>query len=330
MISYFRGKRILITGASGYIASNLIHSLKNINCTIIRLSRKSKLPTLSGRANVVDMTGDIRDRNIFERALEDVDIVYHLAAQTSLYLADKNPLDDLDVNVVPMLNLLETCRERGWQPTIIFSGTATEVGIPKSLPVNETHQDCPASIYDMHKLMAEKYLIYYAQQGILHGTALRLANVYGPGPESSSKDRGVLNMMIQKALADEPLNIYGTGDYLRDYIYVEDVVQAFIAAAAHIDRVNGKYFVIGSGEGKTINQAVKLVADRVALKTGSRVPVRHVDPPSPLHPIELRNFVADPQFFIHATDLKINYSLIEGIDRTIISFGIHEYKNELF
>lgn len=321
MTSYFRGKRILITGASGYIASNLIHSLKNINCTVIRLSRKSQLSTLSGVANIVDITGDIRDRNIFERALEDVDIVYHLAAQTSLYLADKNPLDDLDVNVVPMLNLLETCRERGWQPTIIFSGTATEVGIPKSLPVNETHQDCPVSIYDLHKLMAEKYLIYYAQQGIVHGTALRLANVYGPGPESSSKDRGVLNMMIRKAVADEPLNIYGTGDYLRDYIYMEDVVRAFIAAAAHIDRVNGKYFVIGSGEGKTINQAVSLVADRVALKTGSRVPVRHVDPPSPLHPIEFRNFISDPQLFIHATGLKINYSLIEGIDRTISSFG---------
>lgn len=321
MISHFRGKRILITGASGFIASNLIHLLKNMNCTIIRLSRKSKLSTVSGMANIVDMTGDIRDSNIFERALEDVDIVYHLAAQTSLYLAEKNPLDDLELNVVPMLNLLETCRDRGWQPTIIFSGTVTEVGIPKSLPVNETHRDCPVSIYDMHKLMAENYLIHYARQGIVQGATLRLANVYGPGPESSSTDRSVLNMMIRKALANEPLNIYGTGEYLRDYIYVEDVVQAFVEAAIHIDRVNGKYFVIGSGEGKTINQAVKFVADRVALKTGKRVPVRHVDPPSLLHPVEFRNFVADPQLFIDASGLKINYPLIEGIDRTISSFG---------
>ena len=285
MISYFRGKRILITGASGYIASNLIHSLKNIKCTIIRLSRKSKLSTISGVASIVDMPGDVRDRNIFERVLEDVDVVYHLAAQTSLYLADKNPLNDLEVNVIPMLKLLETCRNRGWKTTIIFSGTVTEVGIPKSLPVNETHRDCPVYVYDMHKLMAENYLIYYAQQEIVQGPVLRLANVYGPGPESSSADRGVLNMMIRKALADEPLNIYGKGGYLRDYIYVEDVVQAFIKAVVQIDRVNGKYFVMGSGKGKTSNQMENLVVDRVARKTGKRATVKHVHTPSPLHPV---------------------------------------------
>ena len=321
MISHFKGKRILITGASGYIASNLIHTLKNMNCTIIRLSRKSELPKISGKANIVDMTGDVGDRNTFESVLEEVDIVYHLAAQTSLYQADKNPLDDLKANVVPMLNLLETCRDIGRQPTIIFSGTVTEVGISKSLPVNETYPDYPASIYDMHKLMAENYLLYYARQGTVQGTSLRFANVYGPGPKSSSSDRGVLNIMIRKALADEPLSIYGTGEYVRDYIYIEDVVQALMEAAFHIDRVTGQYFVIGSGEGKTINQAVNLVVDRVALKTGKkRVPVKHVDPPSPLHPVEYRNFIADPQRFIDATDLKIRHSLVEGIDSTIVAF----------
>ena len=168
--------------------------------------------------------------------------------------------------------------------------------------------------------MAENYLIYYAQQEIVRGAALRLANVYGPGPESSSADRGVLNMMIRRALADEPLNIYGTGEYLRDYIFVEDVVQAFIQAAVHIDRVSGKYFVIGSGEGKTLKEAVHLVAERAALKTGKKVQIKHIEPPSPLHPIEFRNFIADPQRFCQATGFKIKYSLIEGIDRTIRSF----------
>lgn len=320
MTSYFKGKRILITGASGYIASNLIHSLKNIDCTLVRLDRRTPPPVYPGRAEIVDITGNIQDSRVFEPALRDVDIVFHLAGQTSLYSAEKKPLDDLKVNVVPMLNLLETCREIGRQPTIIFAGTATEVGIPSSLPVNETHRDCPISIYDIHKLMAENYLIYYAQKEIVRGAALRLANVYGPGPESSSADRGVLNMMIRRALADEPLNIYGTGEYLRDYIYVEDVVQAFVEAAVHIDRVSGKYFVIGSGEGKTLKEAVKLVAERAALKTGKKVPIKHIDPPSPLHPIEFRNFIADPQRFIQAAGFKIKYSLIEGIDRTISSF----------
>jgi len=128
-------------------------------------------------------------------------------------------------------------------------------------------------------------------------------------------------MMIRKALTDEPLDIYGKGEYLRDYIYIEDIVQAFIKAAIHIDRVNGKYFVIGSGKGKTINQVVNLVADRIALKTGKRVSVRHVDPPLPLHPIEFRNFIANPRLFMDSTGWKPNFSLVEGIDYTIGSFG---------
>lgn len=321
MISHFTGKRILITGASGYIASNLIQLLNKTNCTIIRLSRKRTLSPTKGAANIVDVMKDIRNRNIFEQLLEGVDIVYHLAGQTSLYFADKNPLDDLEINVVPMLNILETCRDRKWKLDIIFSGTVTEAGIPKRLPVNEDYQDRPVSIYDMHKLMAENYLMYYAHHGIIRGTSLRLSNVYGPGPESSTTDRGILNMMIRKALKNEPINIYGTGEHLRDYIFIEDVVNAFIQAAVNINRANGKYFVIGTGKGITIKQAVNHIAERVALKTGNKVVVRHVDPPSLLHPVEYRDFVADPQGFMNITGLKIKYSLTQGIDRTIDSFG---------
>ena len=317
---YYVGKQILITGASGYIASNLLHILKDIDCTIIRLSRDSRrLLSVSGIANVVDITGDIRARKTWEQALEDVDIVYHFAAQTSVYVANENPLADMEVNVLPMLKLLEVCRSKMWKPIILFPGTATEVGISKNLPVDETYKDCPVTIYDLHKLMAENYLKYYSQQGVVHGTVLRLANVYGPGSKSSSPDRGVINSMVHKALADEQLTVYGKGDCLRDYVFVEDVIFAFLRAAIHIEQLNGKYFVLGSGEGHTITQAFNLVADRVALKTGKRVTVRHVDPPSPLHPIEFRNFIANPQLFVDATGWKPNYSLVEGIDRTISS-----------
>lgn len=321
-IQFFSGKRILVTGASGYLATNLINSLKNVECTIIRLSRDSaRLVPINGIANILNITGAISRIEIFEEILKDVDIVFHFAAQTSVYIAAENPLADLEVNVVPMLNLLESCKNMHGKPIIIFSGTVTEAGIPKSLPVNETHEDIPVTIYDVHKLMAENYLKCYSQHGIVYGTILRLSNVYGPGPKSSKADRGVMNMMIHKALVGEPLTVYGEGNCLRDYVYVEDVIFAFLRAAIHIERLNGKHFVIGSGDGHTIVQGINLVADRVAVKTGVRVQVKHIDPPSSQSPIEERNFVADSQQFTKETGWQAHYPLKDGIDRTLEVFS---------
>src|SRR6185369_8459534 len=198
--------------------------------------------------------------------LSNIDIVFHCAAQTSIYIAEQDLLADLNINVVPMVHLLETCREKGIRPTILFSGTVTETGLPSILPVNEEHVDHPITVYDLHKWIAENYLLHYARSSLVRGAVLRLANVYGPGPKSSSADRGVLNMMIRKALKGEPLTIYGEGNFLRDYIYIEDVASAFLEAAANIDELNGHYFIIGSGTGSTIADAIHLVADLVKRK----------------------------------------------------------------
>lgn len=322
--SYFVNKRILITGASGYIATSLIDQLKDIECTILRLSRKQHLSPIQGIAEVVDICGDICVREIWNQVLDHIDIIYHFAAQTSVYVANEDPLADWHINVEPMLHLLETCRIRSKQPIVIFAGTVTEVGIPKRLPVDEIHEDHPVTIYDLHKLMAENYLKYYCQQNIVQGTILRLSNVYGPGPKSSSADRAVINLMMHRALAGESLTVYGTGEYLRDYIYVDDVISAFLKAPAYIELLNGKHFVLGSGEGNTISQAFTLVADRVAHKAGKRVPVTYISPPSALSPIESRNFIADTRQFSSATNWQASYSLTEGIDRTLEAFQTEE------
>lgn len=149
------------------------------------------------------------------------------------------------------------------------------------------------TVYDLHKLAAETYLKCYAADGVVRGAVLRLANLYGPG-SSSSPDRGVLAAMIRRALKGEALTIYGSGQYLRDYVYVEDVVQAFPLA-----------------------EAFSLVADRVARRTGCRVPVVHVEPSAGQAAIEARNFVADSSQFTRVTGWRARWSLAEGIDATI-------------
>jgi nucleoside-diphosphate-sugar epimerase len=320
LVKTFAGKRVLITGGSGYIATSLVKFLKNVECHIIRLDRPDVIPpSIDGKAKIDNISCDIRNRDIWEKVLNKTDFIFHLAAQTSTYVANDNPLADIEINVLPLLTLLETCRKKQVRPILLFSSTVTVIGIPQKLPVDENHTGEPVTIYDLHKLIAEKYLIYYINQGYICGVILRLSNVYGPGPKSSRSDRGILNLMIRKSLAGERLTIYGSGEYLRDYLYVEDAARAFLMAAMNIERANGRHFIIGSGQGHTITEAINLVADRAAVKTGRRADVIHVEPESPQSPVESRNFVADSREFSNATGWKARVSLIEGIDRTIES-----------
>src|SRR3990172_311723 len=219
----FENKRILITGGNGYLAANLVYLLKDATCKIVRFGRKgTKWISFNEKrkSEVHNVEGDLADPNSWQFLLEEADIVFHLASQTSVYVANSNPLGDLTVNVLPMLNMLEACRDRSICPIILFSGAVTEAGGSDKKTVYENHHDRPITIYDLHKLMSESYLKHYVREGIVKGAILRLANVYGPGPKSSSADRGILNQMIRKALKGETITIHGTGNFVRDYIYV--------------------------------------------------------------------------------------------------------------
>jgi UDP-glucose 4-epimerase len=311
-------QKILITGAGGYLAAAILRLLKDRCSHIVRVGRrKERFPPVAGTSRITDLAGDIRSRTLWESALEGTDIVFHLAAQTSVALAEEDPWDDLQVNVAPMLHLLETCRHRRWNPTVLFAGTVTVAGLPQTLPVDESHPENPITVYDLHKLMAEKYLKYYAGRGFVRGAILRLANVYGPGPRSSSADRGVMNQMIWKAVRGEPLTVFGTGKQIRDYVYVDDVARAFAAATQNIENINGRHFVIGSGRGCSILEAAALIADRVRLKTGRQPEVRRIEPPQRPSEIDARNFVADTRSFSGATGWTPQVPLTDGVDRTI-------------
>ena len=320
LIEFYQDKRILVTGGSGFLATNLVEALKDTKCFIRRLSRGARFPVHAGAARIEDMRADIAEEATWERALDGIDIVFHFAAQTGVSTANEDPVADFGANVLPMLRMLEACRKKNLHPVVLFSGTVTEAGITDRIPVDENIPDNPVTVYDLHKLMAENYLKYYVRKGMVRGAVLRLANVYGPGPRSSGANRGVLNGMIEKALEGRTLTIYGQGDYVRDYIYVRDVVGAFLAAGASIDRLNGRHYVIGSGTGHTIAETVRMIASRVERISGFPVAVMHVDLPDGMSPIEQRNFVADTTHFSSQTDWMAGTSLAEGIDLTIDYF----------
>lgn len=319
-LASFTGQRLLISGAGGFMASNLIARLAGVDCCIVRLQRPaSTTPPKSlapSRGELVQ--GDFTQRAFWEAALPGADVVFHFAAQTSVYSADQNPAADWQANVLPLLTLLETCRAHGHRPLILFAGTCTQFGLPEHTPVDEACPDRPVTIYDQHKLAAEAYLEHYVRNGWARGATLRLANIYGPGPVSGKPDRGILNLMMRRALKGEALTLFeGCGGLLRDYLCVTDAVAAFLAAAQHGEAVNGQHFVLASGEGHTLAQAFQLVAERAALLTGKLVPVTSAPAPAGLSRIEHRNFVGDSRRLQAATGWQPRTSLAAGIDRTL-------------
>lgn len=315
---------MLVTGASGYLAGKLVTELNGIACRIVRMSRRSLPPAPRGKAEIADTKIDAYEPEAWRAAIRNTDIVFHLAAETSVPAAERDPLASFEANVAATMSLLDACRRRGTCPTVVLAGTATEVGVTETTPVDESWPDHPVTVYDTHKLLAEQIVEFHARTGVVRGTTLRLTNVYGPGPAVASGNRGVLNKMMRRALAGEEITVYGDGSPIRDYLFVDDATHAFLAAAAAPDAVNSRHFVIGSGRGHTLGNAFRVVAKYAEKATGRPVPITHVEWPEGVSPIEFRNFVADTAAFRDATGWKPIISLEEGIDQTIASFREQE------
>lgn len=301
---------ILITGANGLIGRALIASMLGSGHRIICQSRRCQKvePELEW------VKHDLVDDSWDDLGLPEIDIVYHLAAQTSTYAARQDPIADLSVNVIGLLKLLEFIRAREMSTFVVLAGTATEVGLSDLLPINERTPDDPITFYDIGKLTAERYLKQYVREGFVKGCSLRLCNVYGRCQAGQRKDRGVLDKIYQQAISGQDITVYGDGNYLRDYIFIDDVVSALIAASESMEQTNGRAFYIGSGQSvKLIDAFLKVIslAERV---TGRKVQYKHVQPPPELSDIEFRNAVVDTSAFRSATGWIPQYDLDAGLE----------------
>jgi nucleoside-diphosphate-sugar epimerase len=325
ILSFYKSKKVLISGATGYIAWNLISKLLDVDCEIICLTRKSSHELdmenfLKCKATINTVVGSYDDEKLWKKSMDGVNIVFHLASQTSVYKAEVDPLEDFKSNVYPMQLLLKAASQNEKKPYITFAGSATQCGLKKRLPIGESVKDNPSTVYDFHKLLAESYLKFYINKNWVNGACLRLSNVYGPGPKSSQDDRGILNSMVRKALRKETLTIYGSGDFIRDYIFIDDVVNAFLACPFYHERTNSNYYIIGSGKGHSINEAINMVAGVVERITSLKVDVINVKPPDELLDIEYRNFVANNSSFKSDTGWFVRTNLEEGIIKTVNKF----------
>lgn len=301
----------LITGASGFIGTALVNKLRSNNNTIICQSRSShdeKEP------NVKWICHDLINDKWENQLLPEIDVVIHLAGQTSVYEAKKDPIADLNSNVISFLKLLEYLKTQNKPPFVIFSGTATEVGITDKLPINENMPDNPITFYDVSKLSAELYLHQYINEGWVNGCTLRFSNVYGRSETGQHHDRGIIDKIFKRAILGQNITIYDDGHYVRDYIFIDDVISALILSSKYKKQVNGHKFYIGSGQGVTLKEAFLKVMSLAEDSSGIHVEYENVKAPEDLSDIEYRNVIIDSSAFKKITGWAPQYTLDEGLN----------------
>lgn len=305
-----------VTGASGYIGSQLVKTLSGSGIKILCVSRNEL--NISGKYELVK--GDVSDYELWHKIIEQAEIVFHLAGNTSVYESERDVVGNLNATVLPIGHIINAAKNLKKHPKIIFASTATIYGLTNEMPVPESAAACPITFYDLHKYFAEAQLFLAAKQGVLDATSLRLSNVYGPSDsKSSSLERGILNKISLMAMEGKDLTIYGDGNYTRDYIYISDVINAFLMAAA-TSNLSGDVYNIGSGVGTTIKQAFECAINLAENIAGTKIKLTHVPWSKELHSIEKRNFIADISKFRGATGWHPEVNIKSGLKLLIDSY----------
>lgn len=266
----FGGRRILVTGGAGFVGGALTQKLVEAGARVTVLDDlfTGKAETIPTGAEFVE--GSVTDSKLVDELVAANSLIFHLAAR-NIIASTKNPRDDFETNIGGTLNVLLAARATKVD-RVVYSGSASVYGNPRSIPINEDDFLVPLTPYAVSKLGGENYAQAFYESYGLPTACVRYSNVYGPGQRPDNPYCGVVSKFLVDAHAGRPLSIHGDGEQTRDYTYVDDAVEATMLAAIR-PRAEGEVFNVGTGIETSVN------ALGVAIGHALDVPVelRHID-----------------------------------------------------
>jgi UDP-glucose 4-epimerase len=312
------GRKVLITGGLGFIGSTLARRLVGLGADIMIVD--SLIPQYGGNwfniegieDRVTVNLSDLRDRHVLPHLVRGQDVIFNLVGQTSHLDSMTDPLTDLAINTEAQVHLLEACRKVAPEVRIVFASTRQIYGAPAYLPVDEKHPLVPPDVNGINKLAGEFYHLLYHRVYGLKASSLRLTNTYGPRMRIKDARQTFLGIWIRLALEGKPFEVWG-GEQLRDFTYVDDAVDAFLAAVT--PATEGKAFNIGGFPPISLATLARTLVDANAGGTPVVKPF-----PVDRKKIDIGDYHADDLAFRTATGWKPRIDMPEGLQRTLAWF----------
>ena len=321
--AFYRDRRVMITGGLGFIGSNLARRLVELGADVLLID--SLISDCGGNLFNIDgledrltvNVSDVRDKSSMDYLVCDRDLIFNLAGQVSHLDSMKDPYTDLEINCRSQLSLLEACRKYNPGVKVVFAGTRQVYGHPAALPVTEDHVVRPIDVNGINKIAGEYYHLVYHRTFGIRSCSLRLTNVYGPRQLVKHNRQGFIGWFIRLAVENREIEIFGDGSQLRDFVFVDDAVEAFLLAGAS-DACDGGIYNVGGAEPISLRDLVQRLFR--AAGTGR---VRYVDWPREKKAIDIGDFYADSTKLMRAVGWQPTVSLDEGLARTMTFYRQH-------
>lgn len=271
-------KKILITGSSGQVGSNLVEHFSDKYEVVGLDIQTSGIPAV----DKITTLGDIRNRDMVNELVENVDTIIHTAAQLNMNRSIENPILDADINIMGTLNLLDAARKNKNISRFVYFSSSAVYGECKYLPIDENHPLNPVSPYGLSKLTGEKYCFLFYKIFDLPVTVLRPFNIYSDREDPESPYISIISRFANQVIKNKPLIIYGDGKQMRDPVHVKDVV-SFIELILERDDTVGEAYNLGSGKPLNILDIARLVLkankknelENIVFKKGGEGKIEH-------------------------------------------------------